>query len=134
MHHFNADGPDGLRDHWTSGPPCRLSPAQLGELAGIVEAGPDVKRDGVVRWRQVDLRAVIEKRFGVAYGLRAVANVLHRIGFSPISAPPRHPAQDPETIVTLKKTSLRRQAPTPGNCRNTRPSKSGFASRPFGSG
>ena len=82
----------------------------------------------------VDLRAVIEKRFGVAYGLRAVANVLHRIGFSPISARPRHPAQDPETIATFKKTSLRRQAPTPGNCRNTRPSKSGFASRPFGSG
>ena len=105
VHHFNADGPDGLRDHWTSGPSCKLSPTQLAELAAIVEAGPDVERDGVVRWRQVDLRAAIEKRFGVSYGLRAVANVLHRIGFSHISARPRHPAQNPETITAFKKTS-----------------------------
>ena len=53
MHHFNADGPDGLRDHWTGGPACKLSAAQLVELAVIVDAGPDLERDGVVRWRRI---------------------------------------------------------------------------------
>ena len=30
VHHFNADGPEGLRDHWTSGPSCWLLPALAG--------------------------------------------------------------------------------------------------------
>jgi transposase len=58
-----------------------------------------------VRWRQTDLKGVIEKRFGVAYAVRSVAKLLHRIGFSHISARPRHPAQDPQTIAAFKKTS-----------------------------
>ena len=108
VHHFNASGPDGVRDGRTGGPACKLSAAQLAELASIVEAGPELERDGVVRWRQTDLKGVIEKRFGVAYAVRSVARLLHRIGFSHISARPRHPAQDPETIAAFKKTSLRR--------------------------
>jgi transposase len=105
VHHFNADGPEGLHDHWTRGPACKLSAAQLAEFASIIEAGPDLEADGVVRWRRVDLKGVIEKRFGVAYGVRSVANVLRRIGFSHISARPRHPAQDREILEAFKKTS-----------------------------
>ena len=51
VHRFNAKGPDGLIDNWTSGPTPRLSADQLAELAMIVETGPDRKVDGVVRWR-----------------------------------------------------------------------------------
>src|SRR5271155_2132617 len=40
VHRFNADGPEGLLDHWTSGPTRRLGPEQLAEIARIVEAGP----------------------------------------------------------------------------------------------
>ena len=112
VHHFNADGPDGLRDHWTRGPASKLSAAQMVELAAIVEAGPDPETDGVVRWRRVDLKAVIEKRFGVVYATRSVANVLHRIGFSHISARPRHPGQDVGMLETFKKTSPPRSPPT----------------------
>ena len=36
-------------------------------LSEIVETGPDLKVDGVVRWRRVDLKRVIEERFGVVY-------------------------------------------------------------------
>src|SRR6476646_39432 len=56
VHRFNAAGPDGLRDSWSSGPQARLSPEQLAELAQVVETGPDPAVDGVVRWRRIDLR------------------------------------------------------------------------------
>ncbi len=72
----------------------RLSDDQLRELATIVETGPDVQTDGVVRWRRVDLQAVIKERFGVKYGARWVSQILHDLGFSHMSARPQHPKQD----------------------------------------
>ena len=108
VHRFNADGPEGLFDQWTDGPEAKLSPAQKAELAAVVEAGPDLDADGVVRWRRADLKTVIETRFGVAYSLRSVSRLLEELGFSHISARPRHPAQDPETVQAFKKTSPQR--------------------------
>jgi putative transposase len=58
VHRFNASGPKGLIDNWTEGPKARLSAEQLAQFAQIVEAGPDRKKDGVVRWRRVDLKRV----------------------------------------------------------------------------
>jgi transposase len=107
VHRFNAQGPDGLRDHWASGPAPRLSPAQRAELATLVETGPDRAADGVVRWRRVDLRRVIRERFGVAYCERYVGTLLRRLGFSHVSARPRHPAQDERIVTAFKKTSPR---------------------------
>ena len=89
---------------WASGPTPRLSPDQKAELAAIVEAGPDRKIDGVVRWRRIDLQRVIRERFGVAYHERYVGTLLHRLGFSHMSARPRHPGQNAEIIETFKKT------------------------------
>jgi len=102
---FNADGPDGLLDRWASGPPRRLSNQQLAELSMIVETGPDVQTDGVVRWRRVDLQAVIKQRFGVEYCERWVSQILHDLGFSHLSARPQHPKQDAKVIEAFKKTS-----------------------------
>jgi len=51
MLRFNSQGPEGLFDRWSPGPTRRLSDDQLRELATIVETGPDVQTDGVVRWR-----------------------------------------------------------------------------------
>jgi transposase len=104
VHRFNKAGPDGLLDAWASGPTPRLSPDQKAELAAIVEAGPDRKIDGVVRWRRIDLQRVIRERFGVAYHERYVGTLLHRLGFSHMSARPRHPGQNAEIIETFKKT------------------------------
>ena len=59
VHRFNALGPEGLIDNWTEGPKPRLSAEQLTEFAQIVEAGPEREKDGVVRWRRIDLRALI---------------------------------------------------------------------------
>ena len=109
---FNGDGPAGLLDRWSRGPARRLSDDQRGELAAIVESGPEVQTHGVVRWRRVDLRAVIKERFGVDYGERWVSQILHDLGFSHMSARPRHPRQDAKTIEAFKKTSPAHSRPT----------------------
>jgi transposase len=103
VHRFNELGPDGLKDEWSKGNPPRLSPEQLVELAALVEAGPDRARDGVVRWRRVDLQRVIAERFGVVYHERTVGKILDGLGFSRISARPRHPAQDERIVAEYKK-------------------------------
>jgi transposase len=107
VHRFNARGPDGLLDGWSKGPEPRLSAAQRAELAELVETGPDRIVHGVVRWRRIDLQQVIRERFGVAYHERTVGKLLKTLGFSHISARPRHPKQDERTIEAFKKTGLR---------------------------
>lgn len=108
VHRFNEQGPDGLTDRYAPGPSSRLTKAQLAELAEIVETGPDRAKHGVVRWRRVDLKKVIEERFGVVYHQRTVGKILNQLGFSHISARPRHPGQKAETLEAFKKTSPRR--------------------------
>ena len=103
VHRFNELGPDGLKDDWSSGPPPRLTPEQLAELSHLAETGPDRARDGVVRWRRVDLQRVIAERFGVVYHERTVGKLLDGLGFSRISARPRHPAQDGRVVAEYKK-------------------------------
>jgi transposase len=104
VHRFNVTGPDGLKDAWWSGPKPRLSLEQKAQLAQIVETGPDPAIDGVVRWRRVDLQKLIRERFGVAYHERYVSTLLKELGFSYMSARPRHPAQDGRIVEAFKKT------------------------------
>ena len=108
VHRFNQQGPEGLRDIHGGGVAARLSSERLAELAAIVEAGPDRGKDGVVRWRRVDLKRVVKERFGVEYCERYIGTILKRLGFSHMSARPRHPMQDGETIAAFKKTSRAR--------------------------
>jgi transposase len=105
VHRFNEHGPDGLKDTWSKGKPPRLSAEQQAELTHLVETGPDRAMHGVVRWRRIDLQQLIVDRFGVAYHERTVGKILHRLGFSHISARPRHPAQDERIVAAFKKTS-----------------------------
>jgi len=105
VHRFNARGPDGVLDSWSKGPEPRLSEEQRAEIAELVETGPDRAMHGVVRWRRIDLQRVILERFGVAYHERTVGKLLRALGFSHVSARPRHPAQDARTIEAFKKTS-----------------------------
>jgi transposase len=82
------------------------------ELSVIVETGPDLERDGVVRWRRIDLTRVIEERFGVSYSERTISDLLAVLSFSHISARPRHPKQDQRVLEAFKKTSPARWQPT----------------------
>jgi transposase len=54
------------------------------------------------------LQRVIAERFGVVYHERTIGKLLKALGFSHISARPRHPGQDVRTIEACKKTSQRR--------------------------
>ena len=62
----------------------------------------------MVRWRRIDLQRVIAERFGVEYHERTISKLLKHLGFSHISARPRHPKQDGEVIAAFKKTSAGR--------------------------
>src|ERR1700677_640853 len=94
----------------TEGPKPRLSSAQMAEVARIVGAGPDREKDGVVRWRRVDLKRVIAERFGVGFHPRYVGKLLKELGFSHISARPRHPAQDERIVEAFKKLPARTES------------------------
>jgi len=74
------------------------------ELDEIVETGPDPAVDGVVRWRRVDLKRVIEERFGVVYSERGISGLLAELDFVHISARPQHPMQNERVIAAFKKT------------------------------
>src|SRR4051794_33122100 len=91
VHRYNAEGLAGLRDRPRSGRRPRLTAEQEAELVTAVERGPDPDRDGVVRWRRVDLRALIEARFDVRLHERTVGKVLRRLGPPRPSGGPQHP-------------------------------------------
>ena len=93
-HRFNDEGPDGLKHRSGAGRPRLLTQEQMSELSAIVETGPDPEVDGVVRWRRIDLKRVIEERFGVIYSERTLSDLLAALSFSHISGRPQHPRQD----------------------------------------
>ena len=55
-----------------------------------------------MRWRRIDLKRVIAERFGVDFHPRYVGKLLKKLGFSHMSARPRHPAQDERIVEAFK--------------------------------
>ncbi len=88
VHRFNEEGPDGLTNRKGAGRTRYLSDVQMKELGEIVETGPDPAVDGVVRWRRIDLKRVIEARFGVIYSERGIIQTAWRTGLCPYQRPP----------------------------------------------
>ena len=105
VHRFNAEGPAGLVDKARSGRPPRLSADQLKDLDAVVEAGPDVETDGVVRWRCVDLRRIIAEKYKVDLCERSVGRILNDRGFRHVSVRPHHPKSDGGAQELFKKAS-----------------------------
>jgi transposase len=102
---FNADGPDGLIDRKAPGRERSLEDDQRAALAQIVEAGPEPERNGVVRWRLVDLALWLHDEFAVTVSRQTVGRELRAMGFRKLSARPQHYAQDAGAIEAFKKTS-----------------------------
>lgn len=107
VHRYNAEGIAGLLDRPRPVRPGLLSAEQRAELDRIVEAGPDVAADGVVRWRRVDLKRVVEARFGVVMAERTIGDLLHARGFRHVWVRPRHPRCDEAVQEAFKKPSPR---------------------------
>jgi transposase len=103
VHRYNADGLDGLSDQpRRNGPLPRLSAAQQAEVEAWVDEGTDLKRDGVVRWRCVDLQQRIQQSFGVSFHARTVGKLLNKLSFRRLSVRPQHPKSDPEAQASFR--------------------------------
>ena len=102
---FNAEGSEGLIDRKAPGKAPTLNAQQRAALARAVEDGPQPWRDGVVRWRLIDLAQWVWDEFGVSVSETTVGRELRAIGFRKLSARPRHYAQDPEAAEAFKKVS-----------------------------
>ncbi len=119
VHRYNAEGLRGLYDLKRPGARPKLTAERL------VEAGPDPACHGVVRWRRVDLRDELERRFGVVLHERSVGKVLAKLGYRRLSVRQRHPQTDEAAHEAFKKTSPRRSRRSSPTAPKTSRSKSG---------
>jgi transposase len=103
VHRYNALGLVGLFDQpRCNGPRPRLSPEQQAVVAAWLEQGPDFERDGVVRWRCIDLQQRIAHEFAVALHERTVGKLLRKLSFRRLSVSPQHPQSEPEAQALFR--------------------------------
>jgi transposase len=102
---YNAEGVDGLRDRERPGRPALLAPELEEELRQLIEAGPDLERDGVVEYRVRHIRDLALRHFGVDYSRSGMQGRLHRMKLSYLKPRPIHPKADPAAQEAFKKTS-----------------------------
>ncbi len=100
---FNAQGPAGLIDRKAPGNSPKLGAAQRQALARVIEEGPDLEQDGMVRWRLKDLAAWVYASFGISLDESTLGRTLKQMGFRKLSARPRHHEQDPAALAAFKK-------------------------------
>ena len=106
VHRYNEIGVDGLRSRRAPGPAPKLTAAQMQEFRALVVAGPDPAVHHVVRWRCVDLRDEVVRRFGVTVQERAIGKWLRKLGLTRLQPRPYHPKKDPAAEEAFKKTSV----------------------------
>ena len=102
---FNAEGAEGLKNHWAGGAPSKLKPEHKRFLAEMIERGPIPAIHGVVRWRCRDLAQELYEEFGVSVDESTVGKKLREMGYRKISARPRHHAQNEYVVEDFKKAS-----------------------------
>jgi putative transposase len=94
-----AGGRAALASKGAGGARCRLSPAQLRELATVLEAGPAAWGwDEDQCWTLARIAEVIRARFAADYTLAGVDLLLHRIGWS-VQVPARQAAERDEAAI-----------------------------------
>jgi putative transposase len=104
VHRYNAAGIPGLASRHGNGREAFLTEAQMNELKEIVIKGPDPKTTKVVRWRCVDLRDEVERRFGVRVNERTIGKWLRKLGLTRLQPRPFHPKKDAAAQEAFKKT------------------------------
>lgn len=109
---FNEEGIDGLRDRQRPGRRARLSGEVREQMVRRVIAGPDPSRDGIVRWRRVDLQAWLASDHQVVLHENSIGRLLRQLGFRRLSARPQHPETDAAALDALKKTLPQRSKPS----------------------
>jgi transposase len=101
---YNVLGIEGLVSRRGGGRQAVLSTAQMAELLALVVKGPDPERDRVVRWRCVDLRDEVERRFGVRVHENTIGAWLRQMKLTRLQPRPFHPRKDPAAQEAFKET------------------------------
>lgn len=105
VHRYNEAGIAGLHNKPNPGaPPRKLTAEQEAAVVAWVRQGPNLERHKVVRWRLVDLRDEIARRFDVQLHERTMGKLMKRLNFSRVSVRPQHPQQDADAQEAHKKT------------------------------
>jgi transposase len=105
VHRYNAEGVSGLRSIRSGGHPASLTAAQMAELKELTIKGPDPEKDHVVRWRCVDLREEVARRFSVTVTERTIGRWLRGLELTRLQPRPFHPKKDAVAQETFKKNS-----------------------------
>ena len=105
VHRYNADGVSGLKSIRSGGHPASLTGAQMAELKTLTIEGPDLEKHKVVRWRCVDLRDEVARRFEITVSERTISRWLRELGMTRLQPRPFHPKKDPVAQEDFKKNS-----------------------------
>jgi transposase len=105
VHRYNTLGVTGLCSIRIGGRAAYLSEAQMAELKALVIKGPDPETDQVVRWRCVDLRDEVARRFTVTVTERTIGKWLRKLDLTRLQPRPFHPKKDEAAQEAFKKTS-----------------------------
>lgn len=98
---FNEAGLPGIENRPGGGRAAPLTAEQQDQMQQRLSAGP-LPEDRVCSLRGIDIRAILEKEFGVKRSLSAVYNLLHRLGYSCLRPRPRHRKADPLAQAAFK--------------------------------
>ena len=92
--------------------------------------GPDPVKDGLVRWRCVDIQRWIEAEYKVHYHERTIGKLLHALNLVHVSTRPLHPESDVEVQAAFKKTLTPKSRKSFPNTPLAHAAKSGFRACP----
>jgi len=106
VHRYNEAGIAGLASRKSPGAAAKLTQAQMAELRDLVITGPDPQIHKVIRWRCVDLRAEVTKRFSVTVPERTIGKWLRKPRLTYLQPRLFHPKKDAAAQETFKKTSV----------------------------
>jgi transposase len=104
VHRYNAEGVAGLATRPRSGRPPMLTEVQMAELKELVLKGPDPEKDGVVRWRCVDLCRAVRRIYAISVNKRTMGKWLRKLKLTRLQPRPHHPKKDAEAQAAFKKT------------------------------
>jgi transposase len=123
-----AGGRAALVSKGPGGGPAKLSPAQVRELAAVLEAGPAAQGWEDQCWTLARIAEVVHRRFGVTYTLAGLDLLLHRLGWS-VQVPARQAAERDEAAIAAWKAVTwpvikgRRRTWVPGSASKTSPAR-----------
>jgi transposase len=108
VHRYNNKGVDGLKSEINPGRTPYLNVEQKAELKELVVKGPDPNLHQVVRWRCLDLREEVARRFSVNVHESTIGKWLRQLELTRLQPRPFHPKKNEEAQEEFKKDFVNR--------------------------